>query len=322
MASNPNQVDEVKWHVRWKPSKNSTLTRPQHRFRWCIHRTGRLQQSRWFDARQTPTHLFISSQNIWQRNLFVCSGIWYTGHTRRNQQVTCYSCSGIYYIWTEQEKLLCYHARGILVRRVHLFRLVRSDRVDFGPHFLVGTRIWRMRTSRICGWSKPASGDSMYSHERWMEFSLEKVALWSSCSKIASRITQMMRRSIVGLRRYQLSLFHFIHKPWHFVAMPLKLLDDYINRQPPWTIERGSSLCQWNINYYFLKFKNTQTNAVMMHWSLPDAMAQQFADLKATFATQEAKQGLYYVNILRHKNNTQVIIHTLQPLQIMNNKGW
>ncbi|KAH9484833.1 hypothetical protein JR316_0001735 [Psilocybe cubensis] len=91
-----------------------------------------------------------------------------------------------------------------------------------------------------------------------------------------------------------------------------KLMDDYINRQPPWTIERGSALCQWNVNYYFLKFRNTQTNAIMMHWNLPDAMAQQLADLKASFATQESKQAIanhQQQGMIQATNNFALAVH-------------
>lgn len=84
-------------------------------------------------------------------------------------------------------------------------------------------------------------------------------------------------------------------------------MDDYLNRQPPWSVERGSSLCQWNVSYYFLKFKNPQNNSIMMHWNLPDGMSKQLAELKATLATPEAQQGLYYTLISRRSRRIDLL---------------
>ncbi|KAH9484835.1 hypothetical protein JR316_0001737 [Psilocybe cubensis] len=70
------------------------------------------------------------------------------------------------------------------------------------------------------------------------------------------------------------------------------LLNEYIYRQPSWTVEPGSVLCPWSIDYYFLKFKNPQTGEIKMHWNLPPTMDANLADLQATFNTPEAQQAI------------------------------
>lgn len=59
-----------------------------------------------------------------------------------------------------------------------------------------------------------------------------------------------------------------------------------------WTVERGSALCPWNVNYFFLKFKDPQTNKIQMHRNLPQPMGEDLADLTRIFETPEAKQGI------------------------------
>ncbi|PPQ92998.1 hypothetical protein CVT25_000198 [Psilocybe cyanescens] len=70
------------------------------------------------------------------------------------------------------------------------------------------------------------------------------------------------------------------------------LLNEYIYRQPAWTLERGSTLCPWNVDYYFLKFKDPESSTIKMFWSLPQSMADNLADLQATLATPEAQQAI------------------------------
>lgn len=76
-----------------------------------------------------------------------------------------------------------------------------------------------------------------------------------------------------------------------FVYYSNEIMDEYINRQPPWTIERGSVLCPWNIDYFFLKFKDPQTAQIRMHWSLPSSMAAHLTELREAAETPESAAG-------------------------------
>ena len=78
-----------------------------------------------------------------------------------------------------------------------------------------------------------------------------------------------------------------------------QLLNSYINCSPSWTVERGSSLCPWDINYYFLKFKDPQTDTVQMHWSLPPDMQALYDELNRLAQTPEAQAGEYSSGLLK-----------------------
>ncbi|KAF5325110.1 hypothetical protein D9619_009668 [Psilocybe cf. subviscida] len=65
------------------------------------------------------------------------------------------------------------------------------------------------------------------------------------------------------------------------------LLNSYLYRSPAWTVERGSSLCPWDVNYYFLRFKDPQSGTVKMHWSLPPNMLANFNALSAWVCLSE-----------------------------------
>lgn len=67
-----------------------------------------------------------------------------------------------------------------------------------------------------------------------------------------------------------------------------QIMDQYVHRQPPWTIERSSVLCPWNSDYFFLKFKDTQSSKIMMHWNLPPNMD---AHLKELWEAAESPEG-------------------------------
>lgn len=68
-------------------------------------------------------------------------------------------------------------------------------------------------------------------------------------------------------------------------------MNEYIHRQPAWTIERGSALCPWNVDYFFLKFKDPQSATIKMHWSLPPNMDAQYHELSDIAATPEGAAG-------------------------------
>lgn len=70
-----------------------------------------------------------------------------------------------------------------------------------------------------------------------------------------------------------------------------QLMNSYIYRSPPWTVERGSALCPWDVNYYFLKFKDPQSGTVKMHWNLPPNMAANYDELSALAQTPEVQAG-------------------------------
>ncbi|TFK33292.1 hypothetical protein BDQ12DRAFT_727923 [Crucibulum laeve] len=71
-----------------------------------------------------------------------------------------------------------------------------------------------------------------------------------------------------------------------------KVLDEYIYRDPPWTIMRGSSLCLYDIEYYFLKFKDPQSNNIEMRWSLPTTMLEKLGELRTEALTPESQLAI------------------------------
>lgn len=73
-----------------------------------------------------------------------------------------------------------------------------------------------------------------------------------------------------------------------------QLMNEYVYRQPAWTIERGSVLCPWNIDYFFLKFKDPQSTQIKMHWSLPSSMDAHLNELWAAAETPEGAAGEWH----------------------------
>ena len=72
-------------------------------------------------------------------------------------------------------------------------------------------------------------------------------------------------------------------------------MNSYLDRSPPWTVERGSSLCPWDVNYFFLKFKDPQSSNIMMHWKLPPDMRANYDELQASAQTPEAQLRVYFI---------------------------
>ncbi|KAF5325109.1 hypothetical protein D9619_009669 [Psilocybe cf. subviscida] len=71
-----------------------------------------------------------------------------------------------------------------------------------------------------------------------------------------------------------------------------KVMDEYVHRQPAWTIERGSVLCPWNIDYFFLKFKDTQSSRIIMRWNLPQNMDAHLKELQEAAETPEGAAAI------------------------------
>ncbi|KDR77651.1 hypothetical protein GALMADRAFT_1326499 [Galerina marginata CBS 339.88] len=68
-----------------------------------------------------------------------------------------------------------------------------------------------------------------------------------------------------------------------------KLLLEYLKGNE-WLLEQGSSLCQWNINYFYLIFKNKASGNLVMRWNLPEMMQTKLMELREYADTPQGKE--------------------------------
>lgn len=47
-----------------------------------------------------------------------------------------------------------------------------------------------------------------------------------------------------------------------------------------WCIERGSPLCLYDSNFFFLKFKKPGQSQIKMHWNLPETVGTKLRELQ------------------------------------------
>ncbi|KAJ7218668.1 hypothetical protein GGX14DRAFT_437563 [Mycena pura] len=74
------------------------------------------------------------------------------------------------------------------------------------------------------------------------------------------------------------------------VEHPLyKVLSEY---KEGWCIERGSTLCFYDSQYFFLKFKQPGSTQVKMHWNLPPHIAEKLNELREGAKQPEEKIAL------------------------------
>jgi len=60
-----------------------------------------------------------------------------------------------------------------------------------------------------------------------------------------------------------------------------------------WLLEPGSTLCQWNKDYFYLIFKNKASGNLEMRWNLPERMQTKLMELREYADTPQGKQGKY-----------------------------
>ncbi|PPQ80852.1 hypothetical protein CVT26_015180 [Gymnopilus dilepis] len=63
-------------------------------------------------------------------------------------------------------------------------------------------------------------------------------------------------------------------------------------KEDDWLIERGSSLCQWNANYFYLMFKHIPTGRVQIVWELPEQMNTKLWELRKYADTPKGRQEI------------------------------
>lgn len=69
-----------------------------------------------------------------------------------------------------------------------------------------------------------------------------------------------------------------------------QLLLEYLQGNE-WLLEPGSSLCQWNINYFYLIFKNKASGNLEMRWNLPEMMQTKLMELREYADTPQGMEG-------------------------------
>ncbi|TFK33291.1 hypothetical protein BDQ12DRAFT_670400 [Crucibulum laeve] len=99
------------------------------------------------------------------------------------------------------------------------------------------------------------------------------------------------------------------------------VLNEYIHRNPPWILMHGSSLCLYNIDYYFLKFKDPNSNNIEMRWNLPMPMFEKLAELKAQAARPESQLAIQQyesLNMVAATGRLNVAIATSNAVNSLN----
>lgn len=60
-----------------------------------------------------------------------------------------------------------------------------------------------------------------------------------------------------------------------------------------YTIERGSCLSSYNVDYFYLKFKNPTDGSIEMRFNLPELMNTKFYELRNLALTPEENAGAF-----------------------------
>ncbi|KAJ7279482.1 hypothetical protein C8J57DRAFT_1570223 [Mycena rebaudengoi] len=70
-----------------------------------------------------------------------------------------------------------------------------------------------------------------------------------------------------------------------------KVLSEF-SKEEGWCVERGSTLCCYDSQFYFLKFKKSGDNTIHMRWNLPDHIAAKLSELKEIAQKPEEQMAL------------------------------
>lgn len=84
-----------------------------------------------------------------------------------------------------------------------------------------------------------------------------------------------------------------------------------------WSLEPGSSICQWNTNFFYLIFKNKVTGDMKIRWNLPDTMHTKLVKLlEYTVTPQGIKEIEDYDRKLEQKTSRHKSTTTKDALDI------